>query len=133
MTLSIVKWASFDDVKNEDTVFLAGGFVSGHVWSEYMAHLDPVGDTRERLEVLRREIVRLKIKRGGDWHQSVGCPVFSDGKALAITMRAWGDFCAAVWNTHNRTAHVEPRDYCYMDFYMDGFGRGTDESTGLAA
>lgn len=118
--ITVARWthwsSSTDNAGAKVSCGGSGGWVAGHVWAEYLE--DHGTEEHPYLEALRAEIVRLGIKRGGDWHQREGVPVFSDGTVGHFSMRAWGDLCAAIWNTHNRVGHIEPRDYGYMDFYM---------------
>lgn len=68
----------------------------------------PEATTEEHEQVLQAEIRRLNIRRGGFWHQgqtsiprlndtepSEGCPLFSDGTVLRVSMRHWGAIMAA--------------------------------------
>ena len=92
---------------------LGGFFQKGMRWKDYLDCFYPKG--QEYAEALRRYIVKNKIKRGGDWHQSEaeGAPLFTDGTVACFSFRAWGDLLAAIWSSE------EDRDYSYMSFYMD--------------
>ena len=94
---------------------LGGFFKDGMRWEDYIDMYLPNG--QEYAEALRRYIIKNKIKRGGDWHQSEeeGTPLFTDGTVACFSFRAWGDVLAAIWSSE------EDRDYSYMSFYMDSF------------
>lgn len=82
-------------------------------WKDYLqSHHE---DGHPYLEAVRAAVLQLRLRRGGDWHQTDerGAPVFSDGTAATFSFRAWGDLLAAVWS------EAEGKDYSYMDFYMD--------------
>ena len=89
-----------------------GGWVSSSIgWAEYLEAMP--AQQHAHLEALRRWVLAEGIRRGGDWHQAGGVPVFSDGTVGAFSMRGWGDLLAAIWNTE------EAPSYSYMDFYME--------------
>ena len=69
-------------------------------------------------------VVESNLRIAGDRHQESHIPVFTDGTVSTHTFRDWGEMQADIWNT------VEPNaDYNYMDFYMQGSGRGTHVAT----
>ena len=112
--LRVVRWTSVDECRDAPCPFGGWGGWFGakgaQLWADYVGVLDPTAVPYA--EALRAEILRLNIKRGGDWHQIHGVPVFSDGTAAVFSMRAWGDFMAAVWSTPELPLK-------YMDFYLD--------------
>ena len=69
-------------------------------------------ESRPYLEALRKEVLELRLRQGGIWHQNSGegFPVFSDGSVGAFTRTAWGDFMAAVW------AEYENKGYSTVHF-----------------
>lgn len=120
--IAVVRWISPGESEGKEVAFggLGGWFnsgptwnASGHCWQDYLASWKEV--VRPYCEALRREVVRLNLRRGGDWHQQAeeGTPLFSDGKIASFSMRAWGDLLAAIWTA------TDGRPYNYMDFYMD--------------
>jgi hypothetical protein len=121
--MKVVRWISMKDADATGMVEslggLGGGFnaVSGtpkESWSDYLDMLP--AQSRPYAEALRDEVLRLRIRRGGFWHQydPGGTPVFDDGTCATFSMRAWGDFLAAVWSEHESTV------YCYVDFAWHG-------------
>lgn len=115
-TVRVIGWIPYDGVPADLTGRIGGwgGVIQrGDRWRDYVE----LCEAREVVfyEALREEILRLGLKRGGDWHQNdpEGVPVFSDGSVAQLSFRAWGDLMAALWADH------EDRDYGYMDFYMD--------------
>lgn len=121
MTLSVERWIGYDEAEALPEAPLGGfggwfGRDAPHRWADYLARS---GETiAPYAEALRAEVLRLGLKKGGDWHQedAQGVPLFSDGTVALFSYRAWGDFMAAVWS------EAENRDYQYMDFYMRGWG-----------
>ncbi len=84
---------------------------AGHRWKDYLENLVP--EAQPYAEGLRAEVLRLKLKAGGDWHQrEEGVLVFEDGTCSSFSWRAWGDIMAAIWSEE------ENIDHSYMDFYM---------------
>ncbi len=115
-SVEVVGWVHYDSVPSEGLNCIGGwgGCIEqGDRWKDYLETWDE--DDVPFVESLRNEILRLKLKQGGDWHQNdaEGVPVFNDGSAGMFSFRAWGDLMAAIWAEH------EDRDYSYMDFYMD--------------
>ncbi len=84
-TRRVVGWLAYASIEMRDCVDVGswGGSVNkGDCWNDYIASTD-----QKRVpyyEALRAEILRIGLRRGGDWHQSApdGVPVFDDG-ALA--------------------------------------------------
>jgi hypothetical protein len=111
--MKIIKWISSDDSEKLEQSFggLGGFFQNGMRWKDYIAVVNE--DKLHYAEALREEIIRLKIKESGPWHQndSNGTPVFEDNTYASFSFRAWGDLLAAIWSSE------ENKDYCYMDFY----------------
>ena len=98
--------------RNGDADPLTGDVWKGvhHRWADYLEPLTDKG--KEYAEALRAEILRLKLKKDGNWHQysGEGVPIFSDGTVATFSYRAWGDLLAAVWSEE------ENKDYAYPDF-----------------
>lgn len=104
--LTVVDWISYDEAEKRETSIggLGGSFQFGDRWEDLYDEPDEYADA------LRAAIIRDNIRHGGDWHQDCGCPVFSDGTVGSFSMRAWGDFLAAVWSSHDDV------HYGYTDF-----------------
>lgn len=83
-------------------------------WDEYLDSF--VSTIHPHLEALRADIIANHIRGDGTWHQEdpEGTPMFSDGKIMALSFRAWGDLMAAIWTTE------DDKHYSYMDFYCCG-------------
>jgi hypothetical protein len=112
----VIGWVAYESVSEKGLPQIGGwgGFIAcGHRWKDFIDGHD--GRCAAYYEALRQELVAIKLKRGGDWHQNSdrGVPVFDDGTVALLTFRAWGDLLAAAWAEH------EDKDYSYMDFYMD--------------
>lgn len=87
-----------------------GFFVEGMRWKDYLANFDQ--ELHSYLEAARKSAIENNIKATGFEHQNGGVtPVFSDGRYFSLTLRAWGDFMAAVWS------EAEDRDSHCMEFY----------------
>ncbi len=115
--LTVVEWIDVDDSDDkEEAVGGVGGWFnfkdSGQRWRDFLefAKLEEVA----YYEALRARVLQDGIRYGGDWHQTSGVPLFSDGKVAGLSFRAWGDFLAAVWS------EKEDKDYNYTHFYMCG-------------
>ena len=108
------KFVSFEEADSlpQAPIGGLGGFfnfeTSGQRWKDYLNIYEE--QAFPYLEALRSKILSDNIRNGGFWHQEEGCPVFSDEKAASFSMRAWGDFLAAVWSEQ------ENKDYSYIDF-----------------
>ena len=117
MTITVEKWIPFEEAEKLETKnigSMGGFFKEGMRWPDYVEFYEGA-PFAEHYEALRQECLAKGFKFTGEHHQDSGangCPVFSDGKFGTWTMRAWGDFMAAVWSTH------EDKNYHYMDFYM---------------
>ena len=109
--LTVVSWREQDASQVEDPLNWWGGFFErGMRWNDYVEEFDD--ELVPYLEAARHSAVENGLKTTGSQHQQHGIkPVFSDGKCLSLTMRAWGDFMAAVWSDQDDT------DFSYMDFY----------------
>lgn len=113
MSVEVVDLISYKEAegKTETIGGLGGWFSDGNRWKDYVENFADKG--REYAEAIRKYIVEHDIKRGGDWHQREGTPLFSDGTVASFSYRAWGDIMAAIWSEE------EDQDYNYMSFYMD--------------
>jgi len=119
MAMKVVDWGSYDELHDtrELSIDTLGGFFdNGMRWCDYISRWGT--DAIPYIEALRQEIETNRIRRGGDWHQEDphGVPIFEDGTIATFSYRAWGDLQAAIWS------ECEDYDYCYMDFYMEGWG-----------
>lgn len=67
-------------------------------WDAAWAIKRPLGD--EHIAALGRCIVKNRIWEEGYWHQNDphGAPKFSDGAALADSMKNWSWYMAQAWN-----------------------------------
>ena len=110
--MEVVDWSGGPTGK-ESIGWLGGFFAHGMRWPDYLETMGLHGDALERVEAIRRAVIRDDVRRGGDWHQTEGMPVFDDGTHAMFSMRAWGDLLAAIWSTELDT------DLSYMSFYMD--------------
>lgn len=112
MTIEVVDYIRYEDGEGmEENLSTFGGmFENGMRWEDYQATWKD--SAYPHLFALRKSIIELEIRHGGDWHQREGCPVYSDGSVTRMSMRAWGDLLAAIWSTEDN------KDYNYMDFYM---------------
>lgn len=116
--MKVEKWIAYEDVpESEEMCFgwLGGWFNSkegGKRWKDYIDVFQPV--VLPYLEAVRADVVHRNRRLTGEDHQysSEGVPLFTDGKCLCLTYRAWGDLMAAIWS------EKENKDYNYMDFYM---------------
>lgn len=120
-TLTVAWTAWPDDVDDDAQLFWMGGdprTLDGQrvEWDEYRAAF--VESVHPYLDAVRASIIEKEIRGDGSWHQEdpEGTPVFSDGKVLGLSMRAWGDLMAAIWTTE------DDKQYSYMDFYCCGAG-----------
>ena len=108
MTLTVTDWIAWDDAEGKPEAPIGGFggyFEDGMRWPDlHLARLP-------HALALRDAIIAQDIKRAGDWHQSEGVPLFSDGTVAMFSCRAWGDFLAAVWSTELGI------DLNYMAFY----------------
>lgn len=116
-TIYVKEWAAETDVPEgiEPLGWMGGWFnfkEGGKRWADYLEHTHP--HSHPYLEAVRREVVLKGMRLTGEQHQESdqGVPVFSDGKALILSWRAWGDLMAAIWS------EAEQKDYNYMNFYM---------------
>lgn len=118
--IRVVRWLTEDELTDEicgdedNNIGVMGGWFGRDKkqrWSDYIGVW--VVDARPYIEALREEILRIGLKRGGDWHDKFGTPLFNDGKIGGFSWRGWGDLLAAVWS------EAENKHYEYMDFYMD--------------
>ena len=73
-----------------DTLKALDGLTYIDTWSD---------EAKPYYEIIREHILANQIFRSGDWHQAEGVPVFSDGTVAAMSMRAWGDMMASIYNT----------------------------------
>jgi len=116
--IRVVDWIDEDDVADEkdDSFGWMGGWFNAkghenHRWNDYLKHF--LETTHPYLEAVRREVLEKNLHTTGEEHQnSSGVPVFSDGKQMILSYRAWGDLMAAIWS------EKEDKNYSYMDFYM---------------
>ena len=113
--MQVENWVDFDDVPEEranELGWMGGFFSNGNRWKDYIENFD--GEAVPYLEAVRADIIANARRFSGDAHQHQpgGVPVFSDGKFMRLSFRAWGDLMAAVWSEQ------ENKDYNYMDFYM---------------
>ena len=109
--ITVISW-DIDDAEEDAEQFgwWGGFFEEGMRWKDYIEEFDD--DIIPYLEAARESAVKNKIMVKGGQHQSFGItPVFSDGKYFALTLRAWGDFMAAVWSEKKN------KDYSYLYFY----------------
>jgi hypothetical protein len=116
--VKITNWMAYDDAEKLGTdITLFGGWFSAwphagrrHRWDDYIERWKP--RVRPYLEALRAEVLRLGLRETGFWHEEDprGVPVFEDGTVLLCSMRAWGDFMAAVWGEE------DDLPYCYVSF-----------------
>lgn len=111
----VARWVSYESAKDMDTaVDTMGGWVQPGVrWDDYLKCWPDA--PKPYIEALRSEIIKIKLRKGGDWHQysCAGVPVFEDDRVALFSYRGWGDLLAAVWNTEEVDA-----PYSYLDFYM---------------
>ncbi len=115
--VTVVEWVADSDIETDaDDIGWMGGWFgwkrTGARWEDY---LDAFGDSvRPYLEAVRASVLEHNLRLTGEQHQhgGSGVPVFSDGKMLRLSYRAWGDLMAAIWSEE------EDKDYNYMDFYI---------------
>lgn len=117
LVIKVVAWGSYngDTPKGQSLGWLGGWFnfkETGNRWKDYLKNFTP--EAHPYLEAVRTAILERQSRMTGERHQysSDGVPIFSDGKRLELSYRAWGDLMAAVWSEQ------EGKDYTYMDFYM---------------
>lgn len=116
--MTVIDWISSDEKELEEMEVSLGGlggwFKDGMRWKDYIENLSE--HKIPYAEAMRKSVIDKAIKHGGDWHQNSdeGTPLFSDNTVASFSFRAWGDILAAIWSTE------ENKDYCYMDFYVEG-------------
>lgn len=128
--MEVVDWKSFDDCEGMPDYGRMGGWFNAdsHLHNTWMDYIDGAPhDWLVRAETLREEILKKRIRRGGDWHQEEGTPVLSDGSCFRFSMRGWGDLLAAIWSEEDGLP------YSYLDFYMDMNVRDHIDSGWVAA
>ena len=116
--MKVEKWVDWDDAPTSDGLQLEwmGGWFNftekGQRWQDYLDTFGP--ELWVYLEAVREDIIAHHRRFSGDahQHQGEGVPVFTDGKCLCLSFRAWGDLMAAIWSEQDQT------DYSYMKFYM---------------
>jgi len=109
-----------------------GGWVDGHSLREFAA--DYFEALRPLIMAAGKHVTDGGVRLTGRQHQSEpkgalrvtredGGVLFTDDEGKAYTVatfagsfRAWGDFIAAAWNTHNEAGGI-PERFSYMDFY----------------
>lgn len=114
--ITVEKWVS--SVKAEeldaDPISWAGGITPSPGVVDYLEMFD---------EEARPYIVAVwdafdknqtQVLPTGEMHQAQFTPVFSDGRVMRLTWRAWGDLCAVWWNHR----HPDGPRTEYMDYYM---------------
>ena len=127
--IHVVGWDYFEDLEGSAKHSIGGlggwfGYSEGnnekrirHRWKDYIEYYDE--EERVYREAMRVAILDMYESaeeasvHTGNYHQNAddGCPMFSDGTVALFSMRAWGDFMAAVWS------EKDDKDYCYIDFY----------------
>lgn len=114
--ITVTDWVDADAqeyVKANTLSWMGGWFTGaeGHTWTTYLENFKP--EVHPYLEAVRKEVVENKLRLTGEQHQKMwGAPLFSDGKILSLSWRAWGDLMAAIWTEE------EKKPYNYMHFYM---------------
>ena len=132
------EWISWNDAcaLEEDGESLAmlgmGGWVDGHSLREFAA--DYVKSLRPLVMAAGKYVTDNDTRLTGREHQHEpegalrvtlkdGGVLFTDDEGTTYTVatfagsfRAWGDFIAAAWNTHNEARGASKR-FSYMDFY----------------
>lgn len=118
MSLSVVRWASWEEAEKLPLKceWMGGWFgfrERGQRWKDYLTMFvdEGSGTMAPYVEAVREKVLADGLRKCGGWHQEKGCPVFSDGTTMMLSMRAWGDLMAAIWS------EKENRDYHYMHFY----------------
>jgi hypothetical protein len=129
--LKINDWVQWSDTHEEAPIGGMGGWFNsgkvhhndnhGHTLQTYK-DVCVNKDGAEHFRVLRKAIIEHGIRRGGDWHQEEGVPLFSDGTVAQFSYRAWGDLLAAIWSEE------DGEEYTYMDFYMDCYVKNNERS-----
>jgi hypothetical protein len=116
--ITVQEWINWGDRRGsgKDELGWMGGWFNfkegGKRWKDYIETF--TDEAVPYLEAVRADVVAHNRRFTGDAHQHQleGVPLFSDGKALRLTYRAWGDLMAAIWSEQ------ENKDYHYMNFYM---------------
>lgn len=110
-----VEWTDPSDERIDSKQIFSwmGGRIKGEGWDEYLKGIKP--EVWPYLEVLKASVIENKLRISGQEHdKDDGCtPIFSDGRWMSLSWRAWGDLMAAIWNTEENA-----NKYTYMDFYM---------------
>jgi len=102
--MKVEKWVDYGDAPESDELRLGwtGGWFNfkekGQRWKDYIDTFKP--EAVPYLEAVRADILEHGKRFSGDahQHQGGGVPVFTDGKCICLTFRAWGDLMAAIWS-----------------------------------
>jgi len=114
--ITVIDWVDADAEEHhaaESLGWLGGWFDgrNGHTWTTYLDNFRP--ESHPYLEAVRKDVLEKKLRITGELHQQDGgTPLFSDGKILCLSWRAWGDLMAAIWTEEDK------KPYSYMHFYM---------------
>lgn len=109
--IQVVDWIGPDTDHEVSIGGFGGWFNENNTWSDY---LEVCPEERQPyVEALRKEIVSNGKWISGMHHQyeEDGTPLFSDGTIASFSLRAWGDFMAAV------SFSVDGKPRSYMDWY----------------
>lgn len=110
-----VEWSDPSDERIDPAKLFSwmGGRIKGEGWGVYLKSIRP--EVWPYLEALKTSVVEKGLRITGQQHdEDDECtPIFSDGRWISLSWRAWGDLMAAIWNTAENTDK-----YTYMDFYI---------------
>jgi hypothetical protein len=105
---TVVRWVSFSKLGQFDPAPIegVGGWFNArknklHTFGYYLeAHPE---ESRPYILALREEASRFNLRTFVAFgvHRQM-CPVFSDGTAVSLSQRAWGDFVAALWTSQDK-------------------------------
>lgn len=98
-------WAGREEAAPVAATLSVTGFIEWTVALD-LPQIDNKEDRYAHEAALIAHLRKHNITHGGNWHQSVGVPVFSDGKVLMVSLRTWGGYIA------DAQGDTDPWAYC---------------------
>jgi len=102
----VCKRISYTEAQHYPTIMpLSGGnFFDGMRWKDYVKQYSGMNHAfADYAETIRKYVIRNAIRIDGVTHQKSpdGALLMSDGTAVFMLYRAWGDLMAAIWSTYD--------------------------------